>query len=179
MGANKLNVLVGSKNPTKIKAVSEAFKRVFKKNNVVVSGVSVPSGVSDQPMGSKETKTGAKNRLKNLKTHLADFYVGIEGGCGYEDKILYAFAWVVVENKKGRQGQGKTSMFQLPKKIKDLIEDGVELGVADDIVFNRKNSKKKDGAIGILTGGLIDRTKYYEEAVVLSLIPFLNKKLFS
>ena len=179
MGANKLNVLVGSKNPTKIKAVSEAFKRVFKKNNVVVSGVSVPSGVSDQPMGSSETKTGAKNRLKNLKTHLADFYVGIEGGCGYEDKTLYAFAWIVVENKKGRQGQGKTSMFQLPKKIKDLIEDGVELGVADDIVFNRKNSKKKDGAIGILTGGLIDRTKYYEEAVVLSLIPFLNKKLFS
>ena len=70
-------------------------------------------------------------------------------------------------------------MFQLPKKIKDLIEGGVELGVADDIVFNRKNSKKKDGAIGILTSGLIDRTKYYEEAVVLSLIPFLNKKLFS
>ena len=158
MGANKLNVLVGSKNPTKIKAVSEAFKRVFKKNNVVVSGVSVPSGVSDQPMGSNETKTGAENRLKNLKTHLADFYVGIEGGCGYEEKILYAFAWVVVENKKGRQGQGKTSMFQLPKKIKDLIEGGVELGVADDIVFNRKNSKRKDGAIGILTGGLIDRT---------------------
>ena len=85
----------------------------------------------------------------------------------------------MVENKKGRQGRGKTSMFQLPKKIKDLIEGGVELGVADDIVFNRKNSKKKDGAIGILTGGLIDRTKYYEEAVVLSLIPFLNKKLFS
>ena len=126
MGANKLSVLVGSKNPTKIKAVSEAFKRVFKKNNVIVSGVSVPSGVSDQPMGSSETKTGAENRLKNLKTHLADFYVGIEGGCGYEDKTLYAFAWVVVENKKGRQGQGKTSMFQLPKKIKDLIEDGVE-----------------------------------------------------
>ena len=78
MGANKLKVLVGSKNPTKIKAVSEAFKRVFKKNSVVVSGVGVPSGVSDQPMGSNETKTGAENRLKNLKTHLADFYVGIE-----------------------------------------------------------------------------------------------------
>ena len=116
MGANKLNVIVGSKNPTKIKAVSEAFKRVFKKNNVVVSGVSVPSGVSDQPMGSSETKTGAENRLKNLKTHLADFYVGIEGGCGYEDKTLYAFAWVVVENKKGRQGREKHLCFNFRKK---------------------------------------------------------------
>ena len=86
-----------------------------------------------------EQKTGSKP-----KTHLADFYVGIEGGCGYEDKTLYAFAWVVVENKKGRQGRGKTSMFQLPK-IKDLIEDGVELGVADDIVFNRKTQRKRWG----------------------------------
>ena len=132
MGSNKLNVLVGSKNPTKIKAVSEAFKRVFKKSNIVVGGVSVPSGVSDQPMGSNETKTGAENRLKNLKTHLADFYVGIEGGCSYEDKTLYAFAWVVVENREGRQGQGKTSMFQLPKKIKDLIEGGVCLLYTSD-----------------------------------------------
>ena len=145
MGANKLNVLVGSKNPTKIKAVSEAFKRVFKKNNVVVSGVSVPSGVSDQPMGSKETKTGAENRLKNLKTHLADFYVGIEGGCGYQDKILYAFAWVVVENKKGRQGRGKTSMFQLPKKIKDIIlygSDDEEIKFSYDDGYEKYSHKK-------------------------------------
>ena len=178
MGANKLNVIVGSKNPTKIKAVSGAFKRVFKKNNVVVSGVSVPSGVSDQPMGSNETKTGAENRLKKVKAQHADFYVGIEGGCGYINKNLYAFAWVVAENKEGRQGQGKTSMFQLPKKIKNLIEVGVELGDADDIVFKRNNSKEKNGAVGILTNNLIDRTTYYEEAVVLSLIPFIKNELF-
>ena len=55
----------------------------------------------------------------------------------------------------------------------------MELGEADDFVFKRKNSKKKDGAVGILTNGLIDRRKYYEEAVVMSLIPFLNKNLFS
>ena len=116
MGANKLNVIVGSKNPTKIKAVSEAFKRVFKKNNVVVSGVSVPSGVSDQPMGSNETKTGAENRLKNLKTHLADFYVGIEGGCGFEEKILYAFAWVVVKTKKVDKDKEKHLCFNFQKK---------------------------------------------------------------
>ena len=39
------------------------------------------------------------------------------------------------------------------------------------------DSKKKDGAVGILTGGLITRKTYYEEAVVLGLIPFLNKKM--
>ena len=51
------------------------------------------------------------------------------------------------------------------------------MGEADDVVFGRSNSKFKDGAIGILTGGLIDRTRYYKEAVVMSLIPFINKDL--
>jgi non-canonical (house-cleaning) NTP pyrophosphatase len=74
-------------------------------------------------------------------------------------------------------GCGKTSFFQLPKKIQNLVENGVELGEADDEVFGRKNSKHKDGAVGILTGGLVDRTSYYKEAVVMSLIPFINNEL--
>ncbi len=72
---------------------------------------------------------------------------------------------------------GKTSLFQLPKEIQKLIEKGVELGEADDIVFKRTNSKHKDGAVGILTKGIIDRSKYYTEAVIMSLLPFINKRL--
>ena len=179
MDSGKLKVLVGSKNPTKINATKGAFKKVFSDSVIDVCGISVASGVSDQPMSCNETKLGAKNRLKNLKPSVADFYIGIEGGCEYINKELFAFAWVVVEDSFGKQGKGKTSMFQIPQKIQKLIESGVELGEADDVVFERKNSKKKNGAIGILTNNIIDRTKYYEEAVVLSLIPFLNKSLFS
>lgn len=175
MGFNKLTVLVGSKNPTKTNAVFSAFKEVFKVP-VKVVGLSVSSGVPDQPMSCVETKNGAKNRVKQLKKNVADFYVGIEGGCSYEDNNLFAFAWAITVSKE-KTGCGKTSLFQLPKEIQKLIEQGVELGEADDIVFNRKNSKQKDGAVGILTGGLVDRSKYYKEAVVMSLIPFINKKL--
>ena len=175
MGFNKLTVLVGSKNPTKTNAVFSAFKEVFKVPIEVV-GLSVSSGVPDQPMSCAETKKGAKNRVKQLKKNNADFYVGIEGGCSYVGKNLFAFAWVVVMSEK-KTGYGKTSLFQLPKEIQNLIEQGVELGEADDFVFNRKNSKQKDGAVGILTGGLVDRSKYYKEAVIMSLIPFINKKL--
>lgn len=176
MGGNNLKVLVGSNNPTKIQATLNGFERVFKKSSVVVEGVVVSSGVNNQPMGCQETMLGARNRAKNIKGS-ADFYVGIEGGCEYLGGSLFAFAWVVIQNKN-KEGVGKTSMFQLPKKIQKLIEGGVELGVADDIVFKRKNSKKKDGAVGILTKGQITRATYYEEAVVLSLIPFINNKLF-
>ena len=80
MGFNKLTVLVGSKNPTKTNAVFSAFKEVFKVPIEVV-GLSVSSGVPDQPMSCVETKNGAKNRAKQLKKTAADFYVGIEGGC--------------------------------------------------------------------------------------------------
>ena len=45
------------------------------------------------------------------------------------------------------------------------------------MVFKRKNSKRNDGAVGILTSGLNNRTEYYKEAVTLSLIPFINKDL--
>ena len=106
-------------------------------------------------MSCVETKNGAKNRAKQLKKTAADFYVGIEGGCSYEDNNLFAFAWVVTVSKE-KTGYGKTSLFQLPKEIQNLIEQGIELGEADDLIFNRKNSKEKDGAVGILTGSLVD-----------------------
>ena len=177
MGSDKLTVLIGSKNPTKINAVENALKRVFYDRAISVLGHNVESGVPDQPIGYEETKSGAENRIKNLKHRGADFYIGIEGGCVYVEKKLFAFAWVLTEDRFGYVGSGKTSMFQLPKKIQKLIDEGFELGEADDLVFKRSESKKKNGAVGILTNNLIDRTKYYEEAVILSLIPFINKKL--
>jgi non-canonical (house-cleaning) NTP pyrophosphatase len=52
------------------------------------------------------------------------------------------------------------------------------LGDADDIVFKRSNSKQKNGAVGILTDNLINRTDYYTHAIILALIPFTNSKLY-
>tara|TARA_B110000263_G_C15278322_1_gene496978 strand:+ start:1199 stop:1738 length:540 start_codon:yes stop_codon:yes gene_type:complete len=174
---NIIQVLVGSKNPTKINAVKKAFNAIFTKKQFIVKGKSVPSGVSDQPMSEEETKKGALNRLCYLeKKYSANFYVGIEGGVDYDEGTMVAFAWVYTSNKL-LFGKGKTSLFQIPKEIQNLIESGVELGEADDIVFKRKNSKNKDGAVGILTNKNITRTNYYKNAVIMSLIPFFNKKL--
>ena len=46
------------------------------------------------------------------------------------------------------------------------------------MVFKQKDSKKKTGAVGILTKDLISRSQYYAEAVVLALIPFINNDLY-
>lgn len=172
-------VIVASKNPVKLKAVEFGFSKMFPGKPFSFQGVSVPSEVSDQPMTDAETYLGAKHRVKNAKQALprADFYVGIEGGIEEVDSEMMAFAWIVISSEQ-KTGKSKTSTFFLPPQIAELIACGKELGEADDIVFGLQNSKQQNGAVGILTGNVMTRLSYYTEAVVLALIPFVNKSLY-
>lgn len=169
-------VLIASKNPVKINATKKAFKEVFS-DRFEFKGVSVDSLVSDQPMSNNETLKGATNRLQNIKHLEADYLVSIEGGVDLLDNNYEAFAWIVISDKN-KIGKAKTASFALPLKISKLIKEGYELGDADDMVFKRSNSKQQNGAVGILTNNLIDRTEYYVHAIILALIPFTNSKLY-
>lgn len=173
-------IIVASSNPVKIAAVRRGFAAVFPDLAFEISGQSVPSGVSVQPMTDRETLAGARNRAENARSAVpeAEFWAGVEGGVEDGPDGMQAFAWIVVLGRD-RIGEARTGAFLLPPKIAELVRQGVELGEADDIVFGRSNSKQKDGAVGILTGGLIDRTGYYEHAVILALIPFLKPDLFT
>lgn len=182
-------IIVASKNPVKIQAAAEGFAQMLPEEEFSVGGVSVPSGVRDQPMTSAETLQGALNRAKAAQALMpqADFWVGIEGGIeiyppdALPDPLAAArmavFAWVVVLSAD-QVGKGQTGLFFLPPKVAELVESGIELGKADDIVFGRSNSKQENGAVGLLTGDLIDRAGYYEHAVILALTPFRNRALY-
>ena len=174
-------VIIASKNPVKIKATLSGFQKMFPGEQFEIEGVSVPSLVSDQPKNDAETFSGALNRADNVgrKYAEADFCVGIEGGIEEKNSDMEAFAWVIIKGKEGGFGKGRTGTFFLPLRIAELIKQGKELGEADDIVFGRINSKQENGAVGILTDNVIDRTKYYTEAVVLALIPFKNRELYN
>ena len=173
-------IVIASKNPVKINAVKIAFERMFPQNEYEVIGVSVISGVSDQPMTDEETFKGAQNRVENARVEIsdADYFVGIEGGIEVINNEMQVFAWIYIKSLDGREGKGKTSCFYLPKKIAKLVKEGYELGDANDIVFNGHNLKQKNGSIGTLTGDLITRTSYYVEAVTVALIPFNNTELY-
>jgi inosine/xanthosine triphosphatase len=175
----EIKVIVGSKNPVKINCTLLAFQKVFPNDLIKVEGVSVPSGVADQPMSDRETHQGAVNRTQKAKeAHpSAQYWVGIEGGIEDGNTGMEAFAWVTILSDK-QKGQARTATFQLPPKIQELVRQGIELGEADDMVFDRKNSKQSNGAVGILTNDLIGRSAYYEPAVVLALIPFLHPALY-
>ncbi len=173
-------IYIGSENPVKIESTRKGFEVVYKNSSKFeFIGKSVMSGVADQPMTNKETLLGAENRANTLKDIYpdGDFYVGIEGGVQANRKQMEAFAWIVILGKK-IVGKAQTATFQLPPDIVDLINQGVELGHADDMVFRRKNSKQGNGAVGILTDNVIDRIAYYRHAVILALIPFLNEALY-
>lgn len=172
-------IVVASTNPVKIAAALAGFRAMFPAETFEAHGVSVPSGVSDQPMSDGETLTGAANRADQARTAApdADYWAGIEGGIEEQHGQMWAFAWVVILDSDGKIGRGRTGAFTLPAEIAVLVRQGVELGEADDRVFGRLNSKQGNGAVGILTGDVIDRARYYEHAVALALIPFMNPRL--
>ena len=172
-------IAIASHNPVKINAVLNGFRRMFPETNFETLSVSVESGVSDQPSTENETILGALNRVKNAMVALceADFWVGIEGGVETTEAGLTAFAWIIIRSAE-ITGKARTGTFLLPPKVSELITAGKELGEADDIVFGRSNSKQEEGAVGLLTGNVINRQSLYEHAVILALPPFKNPKLF-
>ncbi len=172
-------VIVASENPVKIKAVEGAFRKMFPQETFTFTGVKALSGVSDQPKSDAETKAGAINRAKYIKRRhpKAHYWASMEGGVDWEGKEMRSVVWVVVLSKNQR-GLGKTASFTIPPRIAKLVRGGMELGLADDKVFNRKNSKQQNGAAGLLTNNVVTRTDLYEQGVILALIPFLNPKLY-
>jgi len=172
-------IIVASKNPVKINATLASFQQIFPNETFEAVGVSVPSGVSDQPITSAETIQGAMTRATNAREAQpdADYWVGIEGGIEDTDVGMQCFAWVFVLGHNDRIGRGQTAVFYVPIEVADLVRDGIELGHADDQVFGRSNSKQKNGAIGLLTDDAVDRTSYYVQAVIMALVPFKNPTL--
>jgi len=172
-------IVIASLNPVKTDAVLGAFQRLFPEEKFAVRAVSVFSDVSDQPMSDAETRRGAGNRARHARAAVpeADYWVGVEGGCEIQEGDLVAFAWVQILSAD-RESKARTAAFRLPARVKQLVVEGMELGDADDVVFGESNSKQQNGAVGLLTGNVETRTSLYEQAVVLALIPFKNRKLY-
>lgn len=172
-------IVVASQNPVKVESALRGFQEMFPDEVFKAEGYAIPSGVSNQPMGNEETYQGALNRAKGAQQHVpeADYWIGIEGGNIFLDEEMEVMAWIVVLSKL-QMGKARTAGFYLPPKIIELVNQGYELGEADDMVFEVENSKQSGGSSGLLTDGVMDRFRFYVPAVVLALIPFVNTDLY-
>ena len=171
-------VVVASENPAKLKAVQQAFEAAFG-HQVETRGLSVDSGVPEQPLSDEETFQGALNRARNARSALpgADYWVGIEGGIEDTPKGMDAFGWVCICARQ-RESQARSASFPLPPTVVRRIKAGDELGPVMDELFHKKESKKKGGAVGLLTNGLITRDALYAQPLIMALIPFMQPKLW-
>lgn len=179
-------ILVASLNPVKIAATLTAFTTMFPTDTFLATGISVPSGVPAQPLTSATTRLGAYNRA--LAARLSpqppntpgpyDFFIGLEGGLEPfppSPSELESFAWVVVLDAQGRVGKARTAGYFLAEETSRLIlERGMELGQAEDVVWGVEGTRVKGGSVGLLTGGVVTREGYYAQAVVLALVGWRN-----
>lgn len=168
-------VIIASLNPAKINAVKSAFEATFPQLEFDFKGVSVASGVADQPMSNEETYQGAVNRVCNATQAIpeGDFYVGLEAGI--EGNVT--FAWMVIESN-GQRGESRSASLMLPPQVIEKLAHANELGDVMDEVFGTDNIKQKGGAIGLLTHNQLTRSSVYHQALILALIPFVNPEHF-
>lgn len=168
-----LRVAVGSTNPVKVRAVSNIVRQWRPQAEIV--SVAVASGVPDQPWGDDETIQGAETRARAAREVTgADLGIGLEGGVVERASELRTCAWAAVSTRDGRTSVGGSLSMPLPPAIAALVRSGVELGSAMDQVTGTEGTKHALGAVGILTGGLIDRTRAYETLVAYALSPLLG-----
>lgn len=170
-------IAIGSKNPVKVKAVKNAVRRIWP--NVDFYSIDVDSGISNQPRSNEEAIEGALNRARlSLEKIMADLGVGLEG-CTFDTEYgMFVTGWVAVVDRYGRLGLGTSGGVLLPENIAVEIRDGKELGPVMDSFLGQYNIKHKQGTIGVLTNGLISRTKSFEIAVIYALARFINYDLY-
>src|SRR3989344_8261918 len=169
-----MKVAVGSKNPVKLAAVKDAFQKLFPDKEWNVTGIEVDSEVSDQPMSDAVSIIGARNRaVKSLKELDADYGVGLEGGLQEIEGRWFDNGWIVVVDKNGNEGIGSTVKMPTPAKLMELIHKGIELGAANDMIFNTQNSKHADGHFCLMTKNAITRTSGYRDGVIAALTRFV------
>ncbi|GAA0191861.1 DUF84 family protein [Halobaculum roseum] len=147
-------------------------------DDTVVEACPVPSGVSEQPVGHVETRTGAVNRANAVLDENGETYdlgVGIEGGVAeYAGSDgLFLVMWAAVADGE-RVGVGTGPSLALPGSIAARVRDGEELGPVMDDVLGESDVARNQGAAGALTGGRVDRTDALRTAVAGALGPFVT-----
>jgi inosine/xanthosine triphosphatase len=178
--AHPLRVAVGSRNPVKVAATRAVVARVVAP--VQVDGITVESGVPSQPWGDEQTSAGARRRAHEALLAVPDatLAVGLEGGVvEVGDGTLRSCAWCVIIDRHGREGVGGSLAMPLPPAACALLRAGVELGEVMDRLADRVGTKHGPGAVGLLTGGLIDRQAAYEVLVTYALAPWLGERYWA
>lgn len=157
-----MEIIIGSKNPTKIKAVEAVF------TEAKILSIDAHSKVSAQPKTDSETRIGAVNRaIESAHTKAHMIGIGLEGGIMYIDDDLYLCSWGALVTPDGKIYTASGARIPLPKEIEDALDRGGELSDVIDRYTNKKDIRNNQGTIGIFTAGLISRQEMFAHIIRL------------
>ena len=74
----------------------------------------------------------------------------------------------------GQRGEARSATLPLPDVILEQVRAGEALGPVMSQYTGIDQIGRKEGAIGVFTGGRLTRSSVYHQAVVLALSPFHN-----
>lgn len=167
----------GAKN--RAKGAYNQYKEKYGSNPALAIGLE--GGLEwSSPMGEEEEEEDDDKSDEILDTLWCMAWMAIYGKrrkllvdlLASEDSKFYT------EKQKPMFGLAKTGMFPLPTAIAKMVQDDMELGDADDKLFGRVNGKKRNGTVGILTNNVITRAEYYEQALILALVPWIRPDVY-
>ncbi|MFC4987621.1 DUF84 family protein [Saliphagus infecundisoli] len=168
-------VAVGSTNPVKEAAVHTGLSRL----EPSTSTHDVESGVSEQPRSVAATVAGAETRAERALAAAraegidADYGAGLEGGVARLEGTpgLHLIMWAAIVDGE-RTGRASGPSLRLPDPVADRLEAGEELGPVMDDRLGREGVAESEGAVGVLTGGLLTREAALAAAVSCAFAPF-------
>jgi inosine/xanthosine triphosphatase len=171
---------IGTLNSVKINGVVKAFKEYYKniKWKAIKPGVSLPI----QPISLEEVFRSAHTRAKELYINYKgkDFYVGVEAGIFKLMNSWFVTQIVCVMDKNERYSYGISPTFPLPNWMGEKLykNRNLELERIVDNIYDRKNVGEKEGFIGLLTKGKVDRENLTYLATLMALTYYLNREIY-
>ena len=170
-----MKIVIGSKNPVKVKACKNVFKNFF--SEFEIAGIEVKTKA--QPIGLKETIEGAIKRAEEALKH-GDIGVGIEAGLveiPFTETGYFDIQFCAIKDKE-KLSLGCGMGFEYPESVVKEVLKGSSVGEVMEELSGISNIGMKIGAIGFLSKGIINREKLTEQAILAALIPRIRKELY-
>lgn len=185
-------IAVGSTRKPKLTAVTEALHTMatvlVPYGRCEVIGLEVDSGVGHTPVTRLELMRGARQRAEWLVKHAREnkkdwrFFVGLEGGFDVVEqegqRRVFLGSWAYVTD--GARGHfGGSGAVEIPQALAhQVLEEGLELGLAIDRFAGEVGIRDAQGTWGVLSSNLITRQEAFRVAVISAFAPFYNAKMY-
>ncbi len=164
-------IYVASLNKNKIDAVKEAFP------SYNVEGVACKSGVREQPLSLGEIIEGALFRAKAVFGE-CEYSVGIEDGIAPVSETQSGYmnfcCCAIYDGMRMYLGIGPAFEYP-PECTKRVINEGITISEAFSSISGKPDIGHREGIIGWLTKGRINRKDYTKCAVEMAKIQIDNK----